>query len=390
MVRREVATRGGFALLATIFILLVLGAAGYVLTGLQSSALKAAVRSWHAVRAMEVADAGLRWVFQNEFANDLDFSNNLSPTNAPFGNIGVSVSPEDRFWVEYTHPAPPADKTGIDLTVTSRMGNAERKVKAHLEVRSARPLRRAIYAVGPVNLTQASGAITAASPYAAIESQSFIALPGAGLAISGTTKANSSYRRFLGINVSVGSYLYNTANVVLTGNQTWVSGTYGAPGTGFIWYIDAGDLILSGGATDTITIHGTVVLGSGQVRIQGSPTVVWTAYSKGDLDLDGVNEVLPAFVADSADFGGASNITVNGIACARTSPFVISNGCNFTLNGVLLAGNGVSTGVNPVTLNITYSAATDNSPYPGALDAPWLEIQGPDVEYFMTQWKEDL
>ncbi|MBI3332981.1 MAG: hypothetical protein HYZ93_02685, partial [Candidatus Omnitrophica bacterium] len=81
----------GFALLATIFILVILSTMAAVMVQLYVGQSKGALEALDSAKTFALADGGMRWIFQNQFDGDTDFTNNASPTGAPFGGTPVTM-----------------------------------------------------------------------------------------------------------------------------------------------------------------------------------------------------------------------------------------------------------------------------------------------------------
>ncbi len=113
--------------IAALLGMMVLGTMGLTLANLTATNLVSSQEDLQASQALYVAEGGLQYIIQDQFATDNDFSDNVSPTGAPFGGNPVNLSP-GQFWVEYVNLL----STSVTLRVTSQVGNSTRVVQQSL------------------------------------------------------------------------------------------------------------------------------------------------------------------------------------------------------------------------------------------------------------------
>lgn len=382
--------RKGFALIAAVFIMLVLGMLAVGLAGIYSAGAKESVEYADGVRASVLADSGVRWVFQREFAGDLDFTNNASPTGAPSDPNSTPVSfAGGKFWVEYSN-ATAADVNGgvppsIDFKVTAKVNNAKRVVKTRLTLLSTKAIRQAIHdTYKPGMVVGGSGTgidlkeVSSSSGVSGeIESSGTIQVPPEWITNQTAPKMhqNSQYSRFLGIDRDK---LVDWADA--GGGWTLHPGDPQPPGK--IWH---GPMTLVG--PGQFGLAGCLV---GSLSIDKNCQVTWAAVSR-DIDGDGIEEILPA-VTDGVFLDGAtgqstSSLKVDGVL---GGPVALKGPCTLTSGPILGAVTIVPSGNRDVYISISGGGRYSFGDW-GLKDAPkWLKIMGPKVEYTFSNWQEEI
>ncbi|MBI3333420.1 MAG: hypothetical protein HYZ93_04965 [Candidatus Omnitrophica bacterium] len=322
------ARRGnGFALLAAIFILVILSTMAAVMAQLYVGQSKGALEALDSAKAFALADGGMRWIFQNQFDGDTDFTNNASPTGAPFGGTPVTMG-EGQFWVEYAN----ATSSDIDLKVTAKVGNAVRVVQAHL-ARTAGggsgspgtgPIFSAtdvIYAAeippgsppyddGSVDARALKGTITgdvrAEGPYYGSKK----------VTVTGTVSQNLATHPYAGVDFQWFFDRKTSYTVAPVDGLDLIFGSYGTPNG--IWYIDGDVYVYNSGSGDAVLTGTTVITGNLWILMSNSPgrLVAWP--SQRNIDGDAALEWLPSLVVG----GGCavtswpiSKIETHGLAC---------------------------------------------------------------------------
>lgn len=366
----------GFALLIAVFSLLALGILGAVLVGGFGRDLKGAVGQLDSIRALAAADAGVRWVFQNNVAGDLDLSNNVSPTDAPYGANAITLG-VGKFWVEYSSQA----ANSMDLRVTAVVNKAERVLSTRVTILPARPMQRTLFNEGWLTFS----AITSYTMNGTMETQSTpLGFPSDFSALSAFYFA-SKYDRFNGADLD---WLEDNADVVLVGNQTWnaAGGPYGDPvNANRIIFIRNGDLTLDGENVPAvpIVIRGAVVLDNGSIQTVNQANVDWQTWPASHP-----SRSFPAMAADSVSFGGAvlpdqTSITIGGAILTQGggAGVIVQNAESFDLaGGIWSEGDVMFYGIENLALQY--------GPQYAPKDPPWIKINGPDVEYLLSSWKE--
>ncbi len=114
----------GMIFVAALLGMLIVGAMGLTLANLTATNRASSQEDLQALQALYVAEGGMQYIIQDRFVSDSNFSDNISPTGAPFGGNPVNLSP-GQFWVEYVT----LSSSSATLRVTARVGNATRVVQ---------------------------------------------------------------------------------------------------------------------------------------------------------------------------------------------------------------------------------------------------------------------
>src|SRR5579885_3773925 len=116
------------AFITVILGMLLFGAMGLSLVSIVSDNLSGSADDMEATQAFYVADGGLQYTIEKELNGDSNFSDNTSPTGAPFGGTPVSLG-AGQFWIEYSNQS----QNGIDVKVTGKVGNSVRVVRQTID-----------------------------------------------------------------------------------------------------------------------------------------------------------------------------------------------------------------------------------------------------------------
>ncbi len=303
--------RRGFGMIALIFSMLALSAMGLGMSSLVSNNAATSVADVEGQQAFYVAEGGLHHTLTKEFMTDMDYSNNVSATGAPYGGTPIALG-NGQFWVQYSNQT----KTSANVTVTGRVNNSVRVIKQ--SVAMAIPLNYPVYSRGNVSFdgnrrlwflpsgilfgdVAAGGTITHPSHFIVMGSETpntVVNIPEVnvqGLADDITTTTHQGDMTISG---------YFDQKVHVTGNVTIQNGT-----------IINGHVVSDG----TITIAGNVIatgtIAAGQ-DINGS-----LAQNSAFLAQKGPHqEVLPALMA-----GGNLNLNAEGLG-TLISGMIITGG----------------------------------------------------------------
>lgn len=113
----------GSAFFAMILALLLFGTMGIATVSLLVNRLAGSTDNLQGSQAFYVADGGMQYTVMNEFFGDTDYSDNIVPTDPPFGANSISLSPGE-FWVEYLNQG----SESVDVKITGRVGNTVRSI----------------------------------------------------------------------------------------------------------------------------------------------------------------------------------------------------------------------------------------------------------------------
>ena len=116
--------KNGMAVLVIVIGMLIFSALGLGLVAMITDNISANTDQLQAAQTFYVAEGGLQYILMNQFNGDVNFSDNISPTDPPFGASSIALGP-GQFWIEYSNQQP----TSINIKVTAKIGNAVRTVQ---------------------------------------------------------------------------------------------------------------------------------------------------------------------------------------------------------------------------------------------------------------------
>lgn len=139
------------ALVAVVFGMLFFGILGITMATFIANDSQSSLESLEASQAFYVAEGGMQYVLMNQLNGDVDFSDNVSPTGAPFGGTPISLSP-GQFWIEYFN----AVQNSAAVRVTARVGNAVRVIQ-QTAGQNGSNYQYVAMAAGNLNMNSSSG-----------------------------------------------------------------------------------------------------------------------------------------------------------------------------------------------------------------------------------------
>lgn len=330
----------GFGLIAVIFSMLALSAMGLGMSSMISNNASTSVADVEGQQTFYVAEGGLNYTLTHEFMVDMDYSNNTSPTGAPYGGTPITLG-NGQFWIQYANQT----KTSADITITAKVNNSVRVVKQSIAM--AIPLNYPVYSGGNISFSgnqmawflpsgilygdvAAAGTINLAGQFIVIGKQTpntNVLLPAVnvqGLANEITTTTQQG-------NLTVPAGLFNQ-KVHVTGNVTIQDG---AIINGHI--ISDGNITLSG----NVLVTGTL---AAQGNINGS-----LAQNSAFLAQKGPNQdVIPALMA-----GGTLTLNAAGLGTIISGMVITGGSASITANlnptdfwgqAIILSGGVMSAG----------------------------------------------
>lgn len=110
--------------LAALLGMIFFGAMGITMVYLTANIISGSNEDLQSSQAFYVGEGGLQYVMMNQLGGDTDFSDNVSPTDPPFGANSISLSPGE-FWVEYQNQ----QTNSVKVKITSRVGSAVRVIE---------------------------------------------------------------------------------------------------------------------------------------------------------------------------------------------------------------------------------------------------------------------
>src|SRR5262245_56644537 len=112
------------AFIVVVLGMLLFGSLGLSLVSTTTSERVGQVDDVTAAQAFYVAEGGLQYLIMKQLSGDQNFSDNVSPTGAPFGGTPVSLG-NGQFGVEYLSQA----TDSAQVRITARVGNAVRTIR---------------------------------------------------------------------------------------------------------------------------------------------------------------------------------------------------------------------------------------------------------------------
>ncbi len=317
----------GLALLTVVgvmFLLLILGSAmiSLVATGRATS-----LDSLQATQAFYVADGGTQYILMNQFAGDTDFSDNLSPTDPPFGPNAISLG-AGRFWIEYLNQQ--ADS--ITVRVTARVGDAVRVIQ-QAAGQGGSGEQYVTLADGNLNMNSSSGDI-----YGDVAVTGNTSIPEE-VVVHGNIVQNPV--------LTVPSLDFSVYEAMC---DTTIAGSYVVNAN------DTGDLCVTGSATiqGNVTFNGLLYVG-GSVQVQGNNVIFnGSLVSEGNINADGRTGLrfnaqpgpnpgthMPAIAADgNLSIKNADGAVINGVVW-NTGNIDLSNSDGLDFRGSFMSGGNV-------------------------------------------------
>lgn len=113
----------GMAMVAVVVGMMMFAAMGLTVASFVTTDLDRATEGMQAAQAFYVAEGGRQFVIMSDLNGDTDFSDNISPTDPPFGADSITLSPGE-FWIEYVAQA----SDSATLRITARVGDAVRVI----------------------------------------------------------------------------------------------------------------------------------------------------------------------------------------------------------------------------------------------------------------------
>ncbi|MBI2338973.1 MAG: hypothetical protein HYU99_01200 [Deltaproteobacteria bacterium] len=284
----------GSALFGLVLAMLFFTTMGITVVSLTANDSTSASGNLNGSEAFYVAEGGLQHTIQNELYGDTDWSDNVSPTDEPFGANSITLG-NGEFWVEYLNQS----GSSVDVRVTSRVGQAVRVVQQTVEP-GGYPFAALLN--GNLSFQNTSGTMT------------------------GDVGVNGSYNDG---DVTIEGEIYEDEDIDIPDvdlapyaamTDTTVNGNYtiSSDYTGNL-YVD-GNVTIDGGVTYTGILYatGNITLGGNDITINGTLVTEGnlTANHRSDLyflaqPVDGVQ--MPAIVADgNIELNNGDNLNISG------------------------------------------------------------------------------
>ncbi|MBP9864790.1 MAG: hypothetical protein KBC91_00155 [Candidatus Omnitrophica bacterium] len=136
--------QNGFGLIAVIFSMMAVSAMGLSMSSMISNNAGVSSADLEGQQAFYVTEGGLHYTLTREFMVDMDYSNNTSPTGAPYGGTPISLG-GGQFWIQYSNQS----RVAADVTITGRVGSSTRVIRQ--SVAMAIPVSYPVYSGGNVS-----------------------------------------------------------------------------------------------------------------------------------------------------------------------------------------------------------------------------------------------
>ncbi|MCB9799391.1 MAG: hypothetical protein H6757_01355 [Candidatus Omnitrophica bacterium] len=125
--------------------MLLMGTMGIGMTHLVSTQSPMSTTDVESREAFYAAEGGLQHIITNEFMLDVDYSDNASPTGAPYGGTPVAIG-NAQYWAEYSNQT----ETSVDIKITAKAGSSVRVVQQ--TVAMAIPVSYPVFSGGDISL----------------------------------------------------------------------------------------------------------------------------------------------------------------------------------------------------------------------------------------------
>lgn len=326
----------GTAFFAVILAMLIFGGLGITTVSLLSNERTAFTDNLQGTQTFYVAEGGMHHTIMSEFFRDGDFSDNLSPTDPPFGANSISLNPGE-FWVEYSNQTP----SSVDVKVTGRADNTVRVITQTLTNNyqyvtlagrnitaqtSSGNFSGDIGLQGNMNMDQAivvNGGV--------IQSPN-LNLPTMDLQVY----KDMTTETFLGTKVFSADY---TGNLHVVGDVNFVASmTYNG-----LLYVDGTVNIV----TDNLTFNGTLVV-EGDINAPPRDSLTFIAQP-----IDATSH-MPAIVClGDVSFNSTTNLNIYGLVWT-TGDINFGDSINLNHDGSLIASNDVLFN-NATNLSLTFN-----------------------------------
>ncbi len=323
------------AFIASVLGMLLFGAMGLSLVSVVSDNLSGSTDDLETAQAFYVADGGMQYTIMKELNGDSNFSDNVSPTGAPFGGTPVSFNP-GQFWIEYSNQS----QNGIDVKVTGKVGNSVRVVRWTID-RSGSGYKDGTMMGG--NFI-ASASTSTGDIYGNAGISGNINL-GTNVVVHGTLAQDPTL-----VPPSIDSLVYkNMCTTTVSGNYT-VSSNY----SGNLCVL-GGNVTFSGNLTYTglLYTNGNITFNGNNLTVNG--TIVAEGSVDGSKGGAGLNHLqfnaqpsadgtyMPAILGNGSTFTfqKAQNMTVHGVLWNPHNPMNMKQMNNLDLTGSFIAGGNV-------------------------------------------------
>lgn len=329
----------GVAFIAAVLGMLAFGTLGLTLASLVSNRYLGSTEKLQSAQAFYVAEGGVQSILMSQFNGDSDFSDNISPTDPPFGATSISLAP-GQFWVEYLNQ----QATSVDIRVTARVGQAVREVRVSVG-QGGTGIQTATMSDGNLSIINSSGNIFGD----VVLSGNYTIEPG--VTVNGNITQDGS--------LEIPPIDFNTYESMTTSTH------YGSLAISSNY---TGDLHVTGSVVfyGDVTYNGLLYV-DGSIAFQGSSTVInGTVVAEGNIAIQNSGNIqvisqpnplghMPAILAGgNLDIQITNNVDIQGAIWANEN-IEVQNIDDFDLTGAFLTGGNMAMSNIP-DLNITFDS----------------------------------
>ncbi|QQR81213.1 MAG: pilus assembly PilX N-terminal domain-containing protein [Deltaproteobacteria bacterium] len=358
----------GMIFIGTLMAMLFFSALATTANYLSSTSNAGAVDDFQSSQAFYVADAGMQYTLMSRLNRDTNFSDNASPTGAPFGGTPITFG-SGQFWIEYLNPT----VTTVTVRITSKVGSAVKVISQNVTSSNNFP-QYAVTAGGNFNSNSSTGVINGnialtgranidnrITVNGTVTSDPSITMPQIDFntykamcttTINGNYTINSNYSGMLCVrgnvtinsNVTYTGLLYATGNINVNGNNVTINGTMMSEGNLEVLHVTGFSATAS---TSNPTQMMPALASKGNLNIMGSPGMRITGYvwAEGDMDFgNSDNYVFRGAMVAGGDFNG--NLLMNS-----------TQNLSITFDPTVLTGMLGFTYGNSSAQNLTFTTA---------------------------------
>jgi len=319
----------GIVLIAVILGMLILSIIGITMASLIQHQMTGSIAKMQSAQAFYVADGGFQFILKTEFDGDTNLSDNVSPTDPPFGANAISLG-QGKFWVEYSNP----QFESIDVKVTAQVGDSVREVEASI-TRDGFGFNAATIVDGNLTIATSDGTIVGDVIFTG---ENYNVDPN--ITVTGSIINDPD---IIVPTIDLPTYKAMTTTTHI-GNLVLTNTTY----TGDVRV--TGNLIVN----NSVTINGLMYV-EGAVNINGSNMVVnGTLVGEGNINIKNnatdatitaqpidADHHMPAIVCQGTLSISADNTTIYGLVYTGQVG-TISNISNFSITGTFISKNNTS------------------------------------------------
>lgn len=316
----------GIILVTLVMGMMLFGILGTSMVYVTANNLASSNEDLEGSQAFYIAEGGVQYVAMSQLNGDTNFSDNVPPTDPPFGANAIALG-SGKFWVEYSGKT----ASGVTVKVTSQVGKAVRIVQQNVS-QGGSGYQYVTLAGGNLTLSGSNGHIygdvgikgsasipAAVTVYGNVVQDPTLTLP----TINFQTYKDMTTSTIAGNHTFSSNY---TGNVYVTGNVTFNAG------------VTFNGLLYAGGnvsfAGNNVTINGTIVA-EGNVNGDGRTGLQFISQTSG-------SQHMPAILNKSNfSFRNSDGLKISGVTWnPGNMDFSTTDNLDFT--GSFMVGGNVA------------------------------------------------